>query len=251
MAQTEERKLMNRALREKLVPDLRARGFKGSLPHFHRIKASGADYLTIQFWSAGGRFTVEIAKCGPPTFRSGCGSGHRPNVESQTTGWHLEASTEGGRMFRFKQSGLGNTALAAAALLIASCQSPGEVASGGDAEIRAIHQARLAAILNSDFNTLENILADDFVVTFPNGTVGNKASYLGGQRSGRLLMTSATHDDERIRVYGDAAIITGRTTGKLLVEGKEQPLLIRYTHVYVKQSGKWRMMAQHTSPIPR
>jgi ketosteroid isomerase-like protein len=49
----------------------------------------------------------------------------------------------------------------------------------------------------------------------------------------------------------DAAIITGRTTGKLLVEGKEQPLLIRYTHVYVKQGGQWRMVAQHTTPISK
>ena len=56
---------MNRALRERLVPELRARGFKGSLPHLHRIKPSGADYLTVQFWSAGGRFAVEIAKCSP------------------------------------------------------------------------------------------------------------------------------------------------------------------------------------------
>lgn len=53
-------------------------------------------------------------------------------------------------------------------------------------------------------------------------------------------MTSATHDDERIKVYGDAAIVTGRTTGELLVEGKEQPPFIRYTHVYVKQGGKDR-----------
>jgi ketosteroid isomerase-like protein len=153
-------------------------------------------------------------------------------------------------MFRFKHPG--NIPLAAAtALLVASCQSPGKLAAESDAEIRTIHQARLAAIVDKDFNTLEGFLADDFIVTFPNGTVGTKATYLGGQRAGRLLMTSATHDDERIKVYGDAAIITGRTTGKLLVEGKEQPLLIRYTHVYVKQGGQWRMVAQHTTPISR
>jgi ketosteroid isomerase-like protein len=136
-------------------------------------------------------------------------------------------------------------------LILWSLPAPGQTLPANSADIVEAHHARLAAILRGDFDTLEKMLADDFIVTFPNGTVGGKADYIGGQRSGRILLTSATHEDERVKVYGDAAVITGRSAGTLLVNGKEQPLLIRYTHVYIRRDGQWLMVAQHSTPIPR
>jgi len=56
---------MNTSLKERLVPALRERGFKGSLPHFRRIQAGRIDLLTVQFDRHGGGFVVEISKCGP------------------------------------------------------------------------------------------------------------------------------------------------------------------------------------------
>ena len=70
----EERKEMDRALKEAFIPELRNRGFKGSMPHFRRILKDRVDYLTIQFNSAGGGFVVEIAKSGPNGIESGFGS---------------------------------------------------------------------------------------------------------------------------------------------------------------------------------
>ena len=52
---------MDAALKATVVPVLRAAGFKGSYPHFHRDLAGHVDLLTFQFGSAGGRFVVEIA----------------------------------------------------------------------------------------------------------------------------------------------------------------------------------------------
>lgn len=71
---SEERKEMERALKEAFIPELRKRGFKGSMPHFRRILQNRVDYLTIQFYSAGGGFVVEIAKSGPNGVENGFGS---------------------------------------------------------------------------------------------------------------------------------------------------------------------------------
>ena len=131
--------------------------------------------------------------------------------------------------------------------LVASAQGGG----ADTAEIKAVHEARLTAILKGDFDHLDRLLSDDFIVTFPNGTIGGKAEYIGGQRSGRIVMTASTHDEERFKIYGDAAVITGRSTLTLQSNGKEQPLVIRYTHVYLKQGGQWRMVVQHSTPIPK
>jgi hypothetical protein len=59
---TDDRKEMERALKEIFIPELRLKGFKGSMPHFRRILSNRVDYLSFQFYSAGGSFVVEIAK---------------------------------------------------------------------------------------------------------------------------------------------------------------------------------------------
>jgi hypothetical protein len=53
------------AIKEHVVPHLRAKGFKGSFPHFRRVSTSRIDLLTFQFDKWGGGFVVEIAQCGP------------------------------------------------------------------------------------------------------------------------------------------------------------------------------------------
>lgn len=68
---TDHRSLMTSAIKAILVPELRRLGFKGSLPHFYRAGPARADFLTVQFHSAGGSLVVEIAKCGPNGIESG------------------------------------------------------------------------------------------------------------------------------------------------------------------------------------
>ena len=64
---------MEKALREVLVPELRKRGFRGSLPHFRRSSVERVDYLSVQFNSAGGSFVVEVAVAGPDGKPAGYG----------------------------------------------------------------------------------------------------------------------------------------------------------------------------------
>jgi hypothetical protein len=58
-----EREKMISALKEHVLPALKARGFKGSFPHFRRATATGIHLLTFQFDKWGGGFVVEIASC--------------------------------------------------------------------------------------------------------------------------------------------------------------------------------------------
>jgi len=137
-------------------------------------------------------------------------------------------------------------------LLLAGCaigqpRAP-EAAAGSAAAVEQTEKARLAAMLKGDYGTVENFIADDFIVTSPDGTTANKAVYLDRLRSGRRRPTSVVHDDVRVRVYGDVAVITGRSTGRLMVDGQEQAVVVRYTHVYTKERDQWRMVAMHVSP---
>lgn len=50
-------------LKGTVVPELRQRGFKGSFPHFRRIKEKKIDLMTFQFDRYGGGFVIEIGVC--------------------------------------------------------------------------------------------------------------------------------------------------------------------------------------------
>lgn len=52
---------MNLALKSHVVPILRERGFRGTLPHFRRLKEDRTELLTFQFNRYGGQFVVEVA----------------------------------------------------------------------------------------------------------------------------------------------------------------------------------------------
>lgn len=60
---SKERDKMNEALKNIVVPRLRQKGFKGSLPHFRRRGETKIDLLTFQFDKRGGGFVIEISKC--------------------------------------------------------------------------------------------------------------------------------------------------------------------------------------------
>lgn len=60
-----EREKMIAALKEHVVPLLKARGFKGSFPHYRRLADERIHLLTFQFSRWGGEFVVEVASCPP------------------------------------------------------------------------------------------------------------------------------------------------------------------------------------------
>lgn len=62
---------MDRALKDLLVPALRASGFSGSYPHFRRKTSGQADFVSVQFSRSGGRFCIELARCRPEELDTG------------------------------------------------------------------------------------------------------------------------------------------------------------------------------------
>lgn len=44
-----EREMMDNALKKVVIPFLRQQGFKGSLPHFRRMNENNIDLITFQF----------------------------------------------------------------------------------------------------------------------------------------------------------------------------------------------------------
>jgi len=113
--------------------------------------------------------------------------------------------------------------------------------------IRQLDSERIQAQVGADAAALDRIYADDFIGIGPSGTVRTKAQVISDFTSGDLKFQSITTDDVRVRVYGNTAVETGRSTMNGQDRGKAVPRDNRFTRVWVKQRGRWRLVANHYS----
>ena len=68
-------------------------------------------------------------------------------------------------------------------------------------------------------------------------------------KSGEDVVTSAAADDMKVRVYGNAAVVTGRYTVKEQFKGTDLSGPYRFTDTFIKRAGRWQCVATHSSKI--
>ncbi len=123
-------------------------------------------------------------------------------------------------------------------------------------EIKKLEQERLNAYLQLNSSALERIMSDDYTSVYANGEVVTKSQEIEGIRSapnGVLSSLSAKIDQLSVRHFETSAVLIG----KLIVKGKinwsEKDLNInaafRYTAVYVKKRGRWRVVTSQFTKI--
>lgn len=118
-----------------------------------------------------------------------------------------------------------------------------------DQELLKLEQDWTNANLKADAAVLEHILADDYTWINPDGVLRTKAQNIALIKSGELVIPSMVTDDMKVRIYGDAAVVTGRNTFKATLEGKEINGQERWTDTWIKRDGRWRCVATHNSMI--
>src|SRR6266498_1840470 len=113
--------------------------------------------------------------------------------------------------------------------------------------IRQLDHERIQAQIGAAAVALDRIYADDFIGVGPSGTVRTKAQVISDFTSGELHFQSITTDDVQVRVYGNTAVETGRSIMDGQDKGQTVPRDTRFTRVWVKQQGRWRLVANHYS----
>jgi ketosteroid isomerase-like protein len=113
--------------------------------------------------------------------------------------------------------------------------------------IRKLDNERIQAQIHADATALDRIYAADFIGVGPSGTVRTKPQVILDFTSGDLKFQSITTDEVQVRVYGDTAVETGLSTMIGQDKGKTVPRDTRFTRVWVKQQGHWRLVANHYS----
>ena len=116
-------------------------------------------------------------------------------------------------------------------------------------EILKVERERDEAVQKRDMAVLDRIYADDYVVANARGHVLTKAQRLADYRSGNTRFLSFKQDDYRLHFYGDTVVMTGRSSGVVEHNGKIIRVPRRFTSVYIKQGGQWRLVGQSETVI--
>ena len=96
------------------------------------------------------------------------------------------------------------------------------------------------AVVSNDVAALDGLLADDWIIIDPDGSIIDKARFLAVIKSGALSHALMESTDLRVRLYENTAVVTGLTTTKGKFMGQDFTSCERATDVFLKQAGSWQ-----------
>ena len=132
------------------------------------------------------------------------------------------------------------------ALSIAAAQAnPDEDGS----RILSLESAWAQAEVAHDAKALEPLLADTFAYTDDDGSFMNKEQWLTHVGRGDDHYQQLANEDQNVKVYGDAAVVTGKYREKVDRSGKAVVLHGRFTDTWIKRNGTWRCVASQSTLI--
>lgn len=118
-------------------------------------------------------------------------------------------------------------------------------------QLLELNKAWAEAINKGDGRALDRLFADDLIVTTSSGTIRDKAGEIkdaAGAPDPEFIWTHPFETQElRIKVYQDAAVVTGLAKWAFKYKGQESNNERRFTHTCIRISGEWKIVAQQTS----
>ncbi len=103
------------------------------------------------------------------------------------------------------------------------------------------------AHLGGNAEVLDRLWADELIVTVPEMAPMDRAQSLQIWRSGKFKFKRYETSEIRVRVFGDAAVVTGRLLRSRTMQGRDIQDNWRFTKVYVRRDSKWLVVAWHAS----
>jgi ketosteroid isomerase-like protein len=107
------------------------------------------------------------------------------------------------------------------------------------------------AIVAKDRAAVAGNMREDFRIIDGQGEIGSKQQFVEDILDPKLVIDPYTVDEFDVRLYGEVALLSGRThmTGKH--DGKPFESNYRYIDIYVKRSGEWRIVSVQITRLPK
>ena len=109
--------------------------------------------------------------------------------------------------------------------------------------LQLLNRDYIHSVQHGDVKRFEQILADDFLASNPDGSLVDRKAFLA-QTAKPVTITNLAAEDVLIRLLGDVALIHAKTT-YTTADGRQASG--RYTDVWARCSGRWLAVAAHVT----
>jgi ketosteroid isomerase-like protein len=120
---------------------------------------------------------------------------------------------------------------------------------GSDEENAVLQTERnlATAYLNGDAGAIAWGVMEDYMLTNSTGKITTRADDLDEARNKDPKYEVFENNDMKVRIHGDTAVVTGRRHTKGIAGGKPFDSKFQFTDTFVKDAGRWRLLAGHVS----
>jgi ketosteroid isomerase-like protein len=118
-----------------------------------------------------------------------------------------------------------------------------------DSVIETLEDKLQQAMLHSDVQVLDELIADDLVFTMHTGLVVNKQYDLEAHRSGLFKFTKVDISDRQIHDYGTCVVVTVKADLAGTFNQQSFSETYRFTRVWVMRQNLWQIVAGHASQV--
>jgi ketosteroid isomerase-like protein len=109
--------------------------------------------------------------------------------------------------------------------------------------LTALNRDYINSVQHGDVQRFDEILAEDFLCSNPNGSLVDKKQFLA-PTARSVTISGLSVEDVRVRILGDVAIIHARTS-YITASGEQRNG--RYTDVWARRDGKWLAVSAHVT----
>jgi hypothetical protein len=124
--------------------------------------------------------------------------------------------------------------------------------SGDETQLLTIQQQLAHAWVERDREFIERVLAPEWSVTQADGTIRSRAAVLHDAFVARTVsIESMVVDDVTVTLFGNTAIVRGRTEATGVVGDQRGSARLRFTDTFIKRNGQWQAIASHATTLVR
>jgi ketosteroid isomerase-like protein len=146
-------------------------------------------------------------------------------------------------MYMRKRAFIGAVLCATLAPFVSLCAQQ----SSDAADIRALELKMLDCYRHRQVEAFAAVLDEDFVITFEDGSTYSKTGYLSYSASSSTRVEIAEIPEMKVRMHGETAVVTGVYHEKGVDNQRAYDYHDRFTDIWMRKSGKWRLVAAHYS----